>query len=237
MDICFLITTYNRQESCQRLVDSLQGLGDIVVVHDGTDYEITGARNIKFTRHLGKAGYWKTINILYKNRSKCKFYFTLPDDFSICESQITRAIEIWESIKDTKKICLNLYADRRGLRCWTNFYPIDKGDVWRTGWVDMCFLCEERFFASLGNIREIKYDWNAKPSMSSGVGAYISRKLHRLKLNMYQVKESLVTVQPEHCISQMHNKDNIYDISTHSKHTFTRGVTQAGLGKRRSLRR
>jgi hypothetical protein len=90
------------------LVDSLLGLGDIVVVHDGTDYEINGAENIKLTRHLGKNGYWITTNILYKNRPKCKFYFTLPDDFLICESQITKAIEIWKSINDPKKICLSL---------------------------------------------------------------------------------------------------------------------------------
>ena len=200
MNNCFLITTYNRQESCQRLVDSLQGLGDIVVVHDGTDYEIEGAKNIKLSRHLGRTVYWVTINTLYKNRLKCKFYFTLPDDFLICESQITKAIEIWESIEDQQKICLNLFTDRIGVTCWTNIYPIDKGDVWLTQWVDGCFICEERFFRELGVIPRLH------PSRcgSSGVGAYISRRLNRKNLNMYQVKESLVTVQPEHTISQMH---------------------------------
>ena len=197
---CFLITTYNRQESCQRLVNSLQELGNITVIHDGTDYEIIGATNIKLTRHLGRQGYWITINTLYKKRPKCKFYLMLPDDFLICESQIAKAIEIWESINDPQKICLNLYADRTGKRCWTNLYPVDKGNVWQTGWVDMCFLCEERFFTELGTIPP-RHPSNTG---SSGVGAYISRHLNRKKFNMYQVKESLVTIQPEHHKSQMH---------------------------------
>lgn len=199
-DICFLITTYNRQVSCQRLVDSLQDIGDIVVVHDGNNYTISGATNININQHLGKRGYWKLINILYKKRPICKYYFTLPDDFAISESQIMKAIEIWESIQDSKKICLNLYSDRHGLTCWTQFKPIDKGSVWQTGWVDMCFLCEEQFFTELGTIPFIHTAQRA----SSGVGAYISRLMVKKKFNLYQVKESLAYPTLEHTKSQMH---------------------------------
>jgi hypothetical protein len=117
------------------------------------------------------------------------------------KKQIAKAIELWNGIIDTKKICLNLYADRIGKRCWTNIYPVDKGNVWQTGWVDMCFLCEEKFFTELGTIPP-RHVGNRG---SSGVGAYISRRMVKLKLNMYQVKESLVTVQPEHHKSQMHH--------------------------------
>lgn len=221
MDIGFLITTYNRQESCQRLVDNLQGLGDIVVLNDGCDYKIEGCRQYFNKIHGGKRYYWQTVKKLFTLKGKHKYYIMLPDDFAIRELQINRAIELWESIIDKKKICLNLYADRQGLRCWTNFQPIDKGDVWLTQWVDMCFLCEELFFDTV-RIREIVYDWSRKRWVSSGVGALISRQLKRKQYHLYQVKESLVDVQVEHGKSQMHDDKNYSGNCKHplSKRTF-----------------
>jgi len=210
MDICFLITTYNRQESCQRLVDSLYGHGIIVVAHDGNKYEIDGALNINPNIHLGKRGYWKLINMLFRNRGHFKYYFMLPDDFLPTENMVDDAIEIWNSIEDPRKICLNLLTDRVGCSCWTNFHPSEQETTYHTQWVDMCFLCEERFFAELGTIPRI----HSRNTGSSGVGAYISRHLHKKKFNMYQVKESLVTIQPEHYITQM----QVYDNRPYRKH-------------------
>jgi hypothetical protein len=213
MDIVFLITTCNRQESCQRLVDSINGLGDIYIVNDGSDYIINGA-NLKqhfIPARLGGYHYWKVVNLLFSLRGYHKYYFMLPDDFVICESQIEEAIRLWKDIKDPQKICLNLYTDRIGLSCWTHFKPVDMGEVWQTGWVDMCFLAEDKFFRSSMPITET-------PShKSSGVGAHISRKLHKLKFSMYQVKESLVTVQPEHFKSQMHDDSHLRN--SHIKRT------------------
>jgi hypothetical protein len=203
-DICFLITTYNRKESCQRLIDSLSGLGDIVVAHDGTDYSISGAMNLKAPTHHGRRDYWKIVNMLFAHRGIHKYYMMLPDDFIICNSQIAKAIEIWEGIDNPKKICLNLYTDRHGLRCWTDFYPKDNGDTWQTGWVDMCFLCEEMFFAQIGTLPKPHSSNNTNKGGSSGVGAYISRLLYRRKFAMYQVKESLAIPTIEHTKSQMH---------------------------------
>jgi len=203
MDITFLVTTYNRQQSCQRLVDSLQGIGDIIVAHDGTDYEINGAININPKIHLGKTGYWKLVNMLFRNRTRGRYYFMIPDDFIIDKTQVMEAIRTWENITDRKKICLNLYADRIGLPCWTRILPIDKGSVWKTGWVDMCFLCEESFFQHLGTIPTLFSPRIKQVRGSSRVGAYISRLMIKRRFSMYQVKESLVTVQEEHCISQM----------------------------------
>lgn len=217
--IGFLITTYNRQESCQRLVDSLQGIGDITVVHDGTNYEIEGAVNINPRAHLGKEGYWRLVNLLFRNRGSHKYYFMIPDDFAICELQIRNAIEIWERIKDPQKICLNLFADRIGKTCWTQFIPRDKGEVWQTGWVDMCFLCEEIFFNELGIIPPIALNWRERPWMSSGVGAYISRRLFKRGRHFYQVKDSLVTPQEAHGMSEMKNSKLYYDKRTFSHHT------------------
>lgn len=204
MDVVFLISTHNRQRSCQALVDSLQGLGDIVVLNDGCDYIISGAEQYFLTQHNGKARYWDTVRTLFSLRGKHKYYFILPDDFLIRDSQIAKAIALWENIKDPLKICLNLYSDRIGLPCWTTFKPIDLGEYYQTGWMDMCILCEDKFF-DLVKIRKANPVYCRGEIRSSGVGSQISRFFHKRGYHFYQVKESLVDIQPEHYSSQMHH--------------------------------
>jgi hypothetical protein len=210
MDIGFLITTYNRKESCQRLVDALQGLGDIVVLGDCVDYTIMGCQFHNLSSHYGKAKYWLTVRILWSLRGNHRYYFMLPDDFLPIEGFTETAIRLWDSIEDPRKVCLNLYADRIGRKCWTRLLPVDKGNVWKTGWVDMCFMAEAVFF-DLISLR------NAPIGNSSGVGAQISKDLVRKEYSLYQAKESLVYPQPEHSNSQMHNeKENISRNSVHT---------------------
>ena len=212
MDVCFLITTHNRQESCQRLVDALQGQGDIYVLNDGCDYDISGVtEQIKRDYHFGKPGYWCTVNQLFNMRGNHKYYFMLPDDFLPTPDMVSRAIGLWENLRDGLCMCINLYPDRVGKRCWTNFYPIDVGDLWLTQWVDMCFICKDEFFLQVGSITPIKFDWKRHPKAGSGVGAYISRKLHNHGYHLYMVKESLVIPQKEHQISKM----NVISTNSH----------------------
>jgi hypothetical protein len=206
MDIGFLITSYNRQESCQRLVDSLQGIGDITIVHDGTGYEIKGATNHYTNVHLGKPFYWALVNKIFSLRGKHKYYIMLPDDFMLYPEKIEDIIRLWTEIEDPRKICLSIWQPRT-VPCWTRVMPKEVGNVILSQWVDMCFICEDEFFYRVGKIRELKYDWERHPNTSSGVGAEISRKLYGMRLNMYQVKEALVSLQ-EGLETQMHNKDN-----------------------------
>jgi hypothetical protein len=204
MSVAFLITTYNRPRSCQRLVDALQGQGQIVVLNDGCDYKINGCKQV-FQPHYGKQRYWVTVNNLFHHRPKADYYFMLPDDFLPKENMIQNAINVWESIQDTQKICLSL-GEPRPIACWTRFAPEDKGFVILSQWMDMCFMCENRFFTILHHIDEIHMNWNSGRVKSSGVGSQISRRLYAMGYNLYQVKESLVTIQPEHYMSQMHEK-------------------------------
>lgn len=206
MSICFLITTYNRPFACQRLVDSLQGLGHVVVINDGCDYIISGCEQHFHEPHLGKKGYYLLVSKLWQVRGFHEYYIMLPDDFLMNKYQLDKTIETWQSIEDDKKICLNLYTDRVGTLCWTRFNPIDKGNVWQTGWVDMCFICTEDFFKVIPRI-DVPYATHGKKA-SSGVGAYISRRLFARGYHMYQVKESLVDIQEEHHNSQMHAEDS-----------------------------
>jgi hypothetical protein len=139
----------------------------------------------------------------------------LPDDFLMDKKQVEDALELWRGIEDENKICLNLYADRIGKKCWTNFTSVLKGNVWLTQWVDMCFLCKEKFFTELGLISDKNFHGSFN-KRSSGVGAYVSRKLYKKGLNLYQACESLVTPQENHWSNtQMYAKDD-YSDSYHS---------------------
>ena len=216
MDIVFLINTYNRQESCQKLVDALQGQGDIVVVNDGCGYVINDCKQHFLDQHNGKAYYWITVNTLFALRGIHKYYFMLPDDFLPTENMVEDAINIWNNINDPQKICLNLFADRIGCSCWTNFMPIDRGNCWHTQWVDMCFMCESKFF-DIAKINEVPYPRASRRNMGSGVGAMISRQLNKRGFHLYQVKESLVIPQPEHYKSQMYDPSHIVNRETNKR--------------------
>jgi len=223
VDIIFLITTYNRQESCQRLVDLLQGIGDILVLNDGCDYEIKGCRQVFQKQHYGRLHYFATVNNLFSLRGRHSYYIMLPDDFLMDKEQVEEAIRLWQTIVDGRKICLNLFADRMGMSCWTGFKPIIRYDLWLTQWVDMCFLCQERFFTELGIINESRFRGGLNKK-SSGVGSYISSRFYHKRLNLYQVRKSLVTPQETHFLkSQMQNHDNYSDgVHTIPPSKFTR---------------
>lgn len=210
-DIEFLITTCQRQEMCNVLVKSLLPYGKVTIINDGCDYQINGATHIHNQRRLGKNGYWSTINTLFAARDKKKYYFVLPDDFIPVDGGIHRAIDIWENIKDNKKICLNLYADRMGGSCWTGFSPTDMGDVFLTQWVDMCFICEGLFFKLLGKIPPLgSLSQDVRPKNgSSGVGKYISKFFYDKGYNLYQVKNSLFSWQQDHWISKMSEHEQV----------------------------
>lgn len=203
IDVAFLITTYGRQESCQRLVDSLQGLGDIVVMSDGAGYNIEGCRMYE-QPHRGREGYWHTVSHLWSKRETHRYYIMLPDDFKVVPSFLSESLRLWSEIRDAKKICLNLHADRIGIPCWTNFKPQDMGEVYLTQWVDMCFLAENRFFEVLEPVFYQHRNYRVKRSWkSSGIGGFISRTLHRSGYHLYQVKKSLAEITEEHWNSQM----------------------------------
>ena len=217
MKVCFLITTYNREKSCQRLVDALNGHGDIYVINDGSDYEIMNCIFYSQTMNLGKPGYWRTVNNLWKipriqiPKRFYKYYIMVPDDFYPVKNFVEKTIEIWNSINDPQKICLNLFIDNiPRMNCWTCFEAIEYDNYRKTQWVDMCFMAEKKFFDVIGVIPEQKFDWNNHPEKSSGVGAFISKKLHKAGYGLYQVKKSIFTSQKEHEKSQLNNTNRIY---------------------------
>jgi glycosyltransferase involved in cell wall biosynthesis len=207
--ICFLVTTYNRPDSCRELVLELSRHGDVYVVNDGSTLEY----NLEISKypvyiikqaHNGKVRYWDTVNKLFAFPVKTyDYYFMIPDDFIPVDGFVQKAIESFRGI------CLTTYTSeaRGGKECWTHKKVIDCGDVWLTGWTDMCFVCKKKFFDELGVIPPVVCDWGKDPKLSSGVGAYISRYLWGLEI--YQIKKSLFI--PREIPSQMNSWRDIDD--------------------------
>lgn len=207
MKIHIIITTYNRSEMLRQLLFD--------IINQKADYELSIAiyddcsdgghsiANLAICNQLsasyfhspfnyGKKKYFELINKIFKEIPESDYYFFLADDMRLKDNYFERAIQTFVSIQDYNKICLNTDTDGRlGKQCWTDWMPVDMGSVYKSQWVDMCFISTERLFREVGEIR-VGDRWAVDESLGSGVGAVISRNLHFKKLGMYQVKEEMI---------------------------------------------
>ena len=192
-NVAILLTTYKRQTILKQILKDLK--------KEKTHFKITCFIIDDEILGNGKRYYWKTINMLWdvvKNQN-FDYYIQLPDDIKLTPKFIEKAINNWENIQDSKKVCLNLLLDdeRLGRTNWTGFWPVIKdynGNRYlKTQWVDMFFICEKKFFEQLKwKLNPISLlRWNANPTLSSGVGQQISIRLNQHQWNLYQVTNSL----------------------------------------------
>lgn len=189
------ITTYNRQHEVKALVSKLKTIfsGKIIVFDDGSNPPSDpGCEVILYHKNNGKKGYHKLVTEIFKwlKNENFTYFWMLPDDIIPHDDLFTHSVQIWEAIKDERKICLSVghTHGRHYLPCWTYFTPVRLGDVVLTGWNDLCFMAEKKFLEELNYEIEppySDYDWR-----SSGVGRNISRRLQPY-WNMYHVDKSL----------------------------------------------
>jgi hypothetical protein len=220
-------------------VQKIHKLGDVYVLDDCGDKDLKFLLKYKVELfrnpvHNGKEGFYLTVTDLFNLmvETNYDYYFFLPDDLIPIDGFHLKAIEQYRAIKDNRKICLNMFLEKsRYLKaCWTGFEPRIREHVILSNWVDMCFMCERRMLEVLNyEIRKPETDWKITPTLSSGVGKYISRMLvlHR-HLRIYQVRSSLFKSAPESFESKMHPtrkkdhliyKEIINDTSANSKPT------------------
>ena len=212
IQIYILITTYNRPEYLKKLLDAIYKNKKknhrliIQVYDDGSEKKYDFIKKYKVgykkTNHYGKKGYWKLINYAFSKirNTDYDYYIQIPDDVTLEDNFINKAIASFEAINDRKKIALNLLLDkgRRGKKNWTGFKPIRMSfhgmDFYRTQWIDMCYIAKRNFFEELRfRIDAIdKSRWEIDRLYGSGVGAQISIKLKERGFNMYQVFKTLV---------------------------------------------
>lgn len=243
-NIAFLINTYNRNDSLDLLIQSIHKIDrglHIYIIDDGSDIPVTKYKfhpniTIHHQYNKGKPLYWQTCNTLFDlvRQKNYEWFVMLPDDVTIKPDFIDKIINKWYEIGDNSMIALNLIMDREGLACWTKDLPVDMGHSWKTGWVDMCFMCRKIFFSYVGQIPEIKRDWDIRPMLGSGVGSYVSRIIASKKGHFYQVKESLVTFQDSHKSSVMNPP---FGIPTEQRERIEQGLAEMlkeirGIGER-----
>lgn len=208
MKVLISITSYERKDFLLNVVKQLKG-EDIIIWDDNSNFEIEGEFTFhKFYKNYGKKLAWRKFQSIFKilARDNYDYYIVIPDDVILCDNFVKKSIELYENIKDDKKICLSLLSDARIKNpCWTEFNPVVKGDVILTQWNDLLFICERKFFEVL-DLKEVpKERWDINPDLGSGVGGNISRDLYLNGYNMYHTKESLCTHRTNHVSKMNHN--------------------------------
>ena len=147
---------------------------------------------------MGKTKFWKIINTSFKiiKKINSKYYIFIQDDVEIKENFFIDLKKNFENINDSKKISLSFLSDDRTKTTnWTNYEPKIIGDVIKTQWIELHFICEKKLFDILQfKIEPINPNrWVKNPNLSSGVGWQLSTRLHSLNYSMYHTKESFVS--------------------------------------------
>lgn len=167
----------------------------------------------RFPINHGKEEYWQIVTKEFANTKidNSHYFIKIDDDVRLVDGFFDKCISYWNNISDPRKICLNPLLDelRKGKAVWTGKNPREVNfgpySYWNSGWVDMMFFCEKRFFAEIDfKIDPIpKTRWIKDKTKSSGVGAQLSEKFTAAGLSMYQPGTTLV-MHEEHK-SQMHS--------------------------------
>ena len=210
------VNTYNRPEELSRLLLDIYKSKSkhqikVLVIDDCStvDYvelldSFDGRLNIeyqKMEKNHGKYEYWKLCTYAMNEIAKSPHFdycVKLDDDGRLVDRFFDRCINIWESIKDAKKICLNFRLDsREGQKVWTGVLPKkeihNNIKVYRSQWVDMDFFVTMKFFMALNwRISKPTYARWHNPYASSGTGRDISTRLAKYGYNLYLTTQSLV---------------------------------------------
>lgn len=195
MKIAAFITSYDRPEMLQNVVNHLRGQGiEPLIFLDGV------------TEHRGKKGFYKTWNEILQAAEKIEadIYLFMPDD--VINLDIDRIKAIHATMR--KPYAFNLTNDGRK-KCWVNKACVDMGDKYSIGFVDCGFFCGRETLDKLG------YYMNQPPKgwfelaegMSSGVGMMLSKRLYNAGVQCYKPKKSLA-YHGDH-ESKMHKQERI----------------------------
>jgi len=216
--IIVIINTYQRPELLLQLLNNIydQKKGFDIHLRIYNDKSTSNYKNvISFLKqnfsdkahyflteeHHGKQNYWKITNFSYNNlkNENYDYVIQLPDDVQLVPNFFKRAIQQYDCIDDQNKVCLNISNDRSryGASFWTPVksekLKFGRNIIWHTGWVDMCFISDKKYFETLEHeIYPVDIAWSSSPKLSSGVGMQISQRLYHEKQNIYQVDHSLI---------------------------------------------
>ena len=197
MKILVNITTYQRPEELSNLIKQLKKYKIDIRVWDDDPKgkKIKEVIYNKFAINHGKKLLWLKFREIFEQLKKTNYdyYIFLPDDVVLSDDFINKAVEIYKSIQDEKKVCMSLLVDNRIKKAnWTGVLPQDKGNVILTQWNDLCFICEKKFIKEI-QIKEVDPNrWNKNKRLGSGLGGQISWFFYNKDCNLYNIKEQIV---------------------------------------------
>ncbi len=150
---------------------------------------------------LGKAGYWKAYQVAFLAAKALRPVHTqfLQDDVQYTADMLKDAYQLWaETAADEQRRVLYLFSseDDEPEGRWIRFRrQVCKGlDLRLTQWFDLqAYLVDLRFFEQL-DYRMVPVSpnrWRRRPSLSSGVGAQLTRRLFG-QCSVYQAMPPLV---------------------------------------------
>lgn len=206
LDYCIVITTHNRSEMLGRLVRQIESQKNelkikVIVFDDASTETYNLPKDVlyfKFFPNMGKKRFWKIIDTSFKTIKKInsKYFIFMQDDIEIKDNFFTDLKKNFEEIEDPKKVSLSFLTDHRtNSPNWTNYNPRIRGEVIKTQWIELHFICEKKMFEVLEfKINPIPLTrWNNNPNLSSGVGWQLSNRLHSLGYGMYHTKQTFVS--------------------------------------------
>jgi glycosyltransferase involved in cell wall biosynthesis len=242
------INTYNRVKCLQNLLrDICDNQANfkikVFIVDDfSTDNYTDMLRNFsgkldivyhKVSFNHGKKLYWMlcnyTLSKIKLEINNYRYFIKIDDDCRLVKDFFVKCVNIWESIIDRRKICLNFRLDtREGKSVWTGILPklvtFNNIPLYLSQWVDMDFICDARMFKTLDFqiTRQPEERWKYNRIASSGVGRDISVRLVNRGYHLYLTTESLVN--HDHHDSKMNPEERGRNPLT------TKPITNLGYG-------
>ena len=202
-ELLIVTTTYKRPEAIRRLQDTIQYDGGYkwFIWDDGSPegmYEgfreqlPSWATYQRSTKNRGKRGYWKTVDLIFKQIRVFEWNYCLfvPDDAVFVKEGVRRAVNDLGS-----RNILSLHNDqpeRLKMINW-GYLPKDEGTHWSNGFVDMLFIARKRWFDKISwRVKPIYRDWERYPDLGSGVGAQLTRMSYQRKEPIHIGKRSYI---------------------------------------------
>ncbi len=213
-DIYIAITTYDRQESLQLLLDDIsretEGKNVHIHVYDDcspVDYSVDNGELIKYdlTKYgynHGKQGYWSIMNDVFRDAEtwNFKYFFFLQDDCRLTEGFFDLAIHEYEEIGDQNKATMCTFTPQSiyERQMWTTQKAKDVGfgdrKYIKANYVDCIFMCPRETLQLLSfRIDSVPATRFANKNVSSGVGQQITLRLIRLRKSMWCAWSSLIS--------------------------------------------
>lgn len=208
-DIYIAITTYDRPEEFQALMDDIvresQGKNVHIHVYDDNspvDYHGDYVYNLtKYSYNHGKQRYWQVMNDVLRDAEtwNFKYFFFLQDDCRLVENFFELAIDEFNSIQDQNKATLctftphSIYERTMWGKKKAQDVTFNNRKFIQCNYVDCIFMCPRETLKLLNfKIDPVPLTRFVNKIISSGVGQQITTRLMRIRKTMYCSWSSLI---------------------------------------------